>query len=358
MDFHLLIVILSLSTSVCARTEEDEGVKYANKCEVCKILATELEERLKETGKSHDVLETGYALDDVKPKKKTEYHKSELRFIESLEGVCDRILEYNIHKEREDSTRFAKGMSQTFQTLHGLVDKGVKVELGIPYELWDKPSAEVTNMKTQCETVLEQNENALEDWYWNYQHLPLKDYLCRDRFLKGDTDSCLDEVVQPKKEKKKKAAKKELKLKIRLSNMCRLKSEIIRFLFQEFKNLQLNPNISDLNQRLSISNSEDFELHDFSIDIDECGVSQPNIENSCENVVLHKLLSYGGFEYSLKDVPHSSSADLSEVISSQNLSIVCGSDDFQMQTVPFDAFSNKNSVNHIPNSFSTHLCSF
>lgn len=116
---------------------------------VCKILAIELEERLKETGKSRDVIETGYSVDDVKPKKKKEYAKSELRFIESLEGVCDRILEYNIHKEREDSTRFAKGMSQTFQTLHGLVDKGVKVELGIPYELWDKPSVEVTNMKSQ-----------------------------------------------------------------------------------------------------------------------------------------------------------------------------------------------------------------
>lgn len=58
--------------------------------------------------------------------------------MESLENVCDRILEYNIHKERKDSTRFAKGMSQTFKTLHGLVDKGVKVELGIPYELWGK----------------------------------------------------------------------------------------------------------------------------------------------------------------------------------------------------------------------------
>lgn len=116
---------------------------------VCKILATELEERLEETGKTHDVIETGYALDDVKPKKKKEYKKSELRLVESLDGVCDRILQYNIHKERTDSTRFAKGMSQTFQALHGLVDKGVKVELGIPYELWDKPSAEITNMKTQ-----------------------------------------------------------------------------------------------------------------------------------------------------------------------------------------------------------------
>lgn len=45
----------------------------------------------------------------------------ELRLVESLDGLCERILEYNIHKERTDSTRFAKGMSQTFQTLHGLV---------------------------------------------------------------------------------------------------------------------------------------------------------------------------------------------------------------------------------------------
>lgn len=120
---------------------------------MCKILAIELESRLDETGKSSDIIETGYSVDDVKPKKKKEYKKSELRLIESLDGVCNRILEYNIHKERDDSTRFAKGMSQTFQTLHGLVDKGVKVELGIPYELWDSPSAEITKLKTQVRKV-------------------------------------------------------------------------------------------------------------------------------------------------------------------------------------------------------------
>lgn len=124
---------------------------------VCKYLAIELEERLKETGKTSDVIETGYSL-DARPKKKIKYAKSELRLVESLENVCDRLLEYNIHKERKDSTRFAKGMSQTFQALHGLVDKGVKVDLGIPLELWDKPSAEVTHMKSQCESLLERHE--------------------------------------------------------------------------------------------------------------------------------------------------------------------------------------------------------
>lgn len=48
-------------------------------------------------------------------------------------------------------------------------DKGVKVELGIPYELWDKPSVEITTLKTQCEDMLENHESDIEEWYFNYQ---------------------------------------------------------------------------------------------------------------------------------------------------------------------------------------------
>lgn len=197
---HILVYLLTTVSIIHNEevlTEEDVGVKYANKCEVCKILATELQGRLEETGKIHDVIEIGYSLDDVQPKKKTKYQKSELRLIESMEGVCEKVLEYNIHKERQDSTRFAKGMSQTFKTLHGLVDKGVKVDLGIPLELWDKPSAEITQMKTQCESLLEQNEEAIENWYWNHQEDDLKNYLCTKNALQGKDDSCLYEVLSP-----------------------------------------------------------------------------------------------------------------------------------------------------------------
>jgi hypothetical protein len=132
-----------------------------------------------------------------------DFVKSETRFIESLENVCDRILEYNIHKERKDSTRFAKGMSETFQTLHGLVDKGVKVELGIPLELWDKPSAEVTQLKTQCETLLERYEPDIEEWYFQHQDggEALIDFLCRDRVLAKRDPSCLYEVPKPRERK-------------------------------------------------------------------------------------------------------------------------------------------------------------
>lgn len=173
---------------------EEHGVKYANQCEACKIMATELEARLAETGKTHDVLEIGYSVDDIAPKKRKEYTKSELRLVESMENICERVLEYNIHKERTDSTRFAKGMSQTFKTLHGLVDRGVKVELGIPFELWDNPSVEITTLKTQCENLLENHEQDIEDWYYNHQgKVPLMKYLCTDRALKGQDDSCLKE---------------------------------------------------------------------------------------------------------------------------------------------------------------------
>lgn len=209
---QILFTYLSISYFVTGGPEEEHGVKYASKCEVCKVVATELEAKLDETGKTHDVLEIGYSVDDVSPKRKKEYKKSELRLVESMEDVCERILEYNIHKERTDSTRFAKGMSQTFKTLHTLVQKGVTVDLGMPYELWDKPSVEITTLKSQCEDLLENHESDIEDWYHNHQgKIPLIRYLCSERALKGNDDSCLkekgetgSEVKEKKKRKKKK----------------------------------------------------------------------------------------------------------------------------------------------------------
>uniref|UniRef100_A0A2M4AQM2 Putative conserved secreted protein n=1 Tax=Anopheles triannulatus TaxID=58253 RepID=A0A2M4AQM2_9DIPT len=216
----LLLLCCALSgitiRPIHAGPEENEGVKYADRCEACKVLATELQARLSETGRSHDVIELGYSVDDVKPKKRTEYRRSELRLLETLENVCERILEYNIHKERKDSTRFAKGMSQTFQTLHGLVNKGVKVDLGIPYELWDKPSAEITQMKTQCESLIEGYEHVIEKWYFEKQdEKPLIEYLCVDNVLKNKNTQCLNETLEEseKKEKEQEQEKKEEKKK-------------------------------------------------------------------------------------------------------------------------------------------------
>lgn len=47
---------------------------------------------------------------------------SELKLIEAIHEphICDEIKKYNVHAERIGSLRYAKGMSETMSTLHGL----------------------------------------------------------------------------------------------------------------------------------------------------------------------------------------------------------------------------------------------
>ncbi len=93
--------------------EEQYGVRYADECEVCKIVTLELSRSLAKSASSHSVIETGYSIE--KEKKKVKYSQSELHLVEVLDEVCDGLLRYNIHKERQDWTRFAPGTSETFE---------------------------------------------------------------------------------------------------------------------------------------------------------------------------------------------------------------------------------------------------
>ncbi|XP_013401233.1 protein canopy 4 [Lingula anatina] len=199
----LFVVILAVSGVELEGIEDEHGVRIPTKCEVCKYLVTELQQRLSETSSS-EVLRTGHGL-DKKPLKEIKYDKSDLRLIEALTDphVCDKILEYNVHKEKKGSMRYAKGMSETMQTLHGLVDKGVKVELGMPYELWDKPSAEVTAMQRKCYKMVEDYEEDIEDWYYNNREKDMIEYFCSNLVLKGNDDkTCLTEKEEPEEDKK------------------------------------------------------------------------------------------------------------------------------------------------------------
>ena len=189
-----LALALTLTATICSGDDFDEknyGVKFADDCEVCKIVSVEFTTLLAESASKHGVVETGYSID--RKKKKTKYVKSELRLVETLEELCGKLWDYRIHKERNDWTRFARGTSETFKALEGLVDKGVKVDIGIPKELWGQPSAEVTHLKTQCEQLLEEHEEDIEDWYFKHQEKQsLEDYLCRKKALRTKDKSCLD----------------------------------------------------------------------------------------------------------------------------------------------------------------------
>ncbi|XP_028284996.1 protein canopy 4 [Parambassis ranga] len=179
---------------ICDFVSADEDERLPNKCEVCKFLTVELQEALQKTGRSKEVLEVGEVLDTGKRRRKIKYNTSETRLTEAIDNICEGILQYNVHAERPGSLRYAKGSSQTMTTLRNLVNKGVKVDLGLPYELWDEPSAEVSNMKKQCETMLEEYEEVVEDWYFHHQDQRLEKFLCENHVLKTSNQECLEEV--------------------------------------------------------------------------------------------------------------------------------------------------------------------
>ncbi|XP_077192471.1 protein canopy homolog 3 isoform X2 [Paroedura picta] len=165
---------------------------------VCKIVALELKSSFEETGRTKEVIDTKYGFLDGRGSQ-IKYTKSDIRLIDVQENICNRILAYNLHKERTGSNRFAKGMSETFETLHNLVHKGVKVVMDIPYELWNETSAEVADLKKQCDTMVEEYEDVIEDWYKNHQEEDLSHFLCANHVLKGKDTSCLTEKWNGKK---------------------------------------------------------------------------------------------------------------------------------------------------------------
>ncbi|XP_013880006.1 protein canopy 4 isoform X2 [Austrofundulus limnaeus] len=175
--------IVALLCACCSLAAADQDERMPNKCEVCKFLTVELQEALEKTGRSKEVLEVGDVLDTGKRRRKIKYNTSETRLTEVLDDICERILQYNVHAERPGSLRYSKGSSQTMTTLKNLVNKGVKVDLGMPYELWDEPSAEVTDLKKQCEMMLERYEEVVEDWYFHHQDQRLDSFLCKEHVL-------------------------------------------------------------------------------------------------------------------------------------------------------------------------------
>ncbi|KAB1263034.1 Protein canopy-like protein 4 [Camelus dromedarius] len=192
----MLLFILTMYSAWAGmpKEEDDDTERLPSKCEVCKLLSLELQEELSRTGRSREVLELGQVLDTGKRKRHIPYSVSETRLEEALENLCERILDYSVHAERKGSLRYAKGQSQTMAVLKGLVEKGVKVDLGIPLELWDEPSVEVTFLKKQCEMMLEESEDIVEDWYFHHQEQPLQHFLCEGHVLPATETACLQET--------------------------------------------------------------------------------------------------------------------------------------------------------------------
>jgi len=194
----LLLLIISVDGGDKRKGDDDadetdkHGVREPSPCEVCRILAFELNEQLIKTDKKETITVGDF---ERKTLKKIDYQKSESRLIEVQEKVCSDIEKYQIHAEHKRGVmRYRKHMSETMSTLNGLRLKGVKVELGIPEDLWNSTSAETSKLKRQCDKLLEEAEESIEEWYMSDGAKPaILDYLCRERLLKAADKSCLDE---------------------------------------------------------------------------------------------------------------------------------------------------------------------
>ncbi|XP_028395360.1 protein canopy 4-like [Dendronephthya gigantea] len=154
---------------------------------------------------SKDVLKLGHDLQTEKHRKTIIYKNSELRLIEALENVCENFRKYKVHKDKKDHERYSPDESATFKTLNALRDRGVKVNLGFPDEMWNAPDAEVVKLKTQCENMVEEYEEDISEWYYKHQDSNLYNWLCRDRILsEKDLDKgCLKALGMAMKSKRK-----------------------------------------------------------------------------------------------------------------------------------------------------------
>ncbi|KAL9982871.1 hypothetical protein ACROYT_G004981 [Oculina patagonica] len=160
---------------------DEEEEKLPTRCHVCKHLVQELQDELERSGKSNEIFRTGQIFQEQR--KEINYRKSEVRLNEALENACSNVLDYKVHKDKVKALRYEKKESVTFNTLKGLKNRGVKVELGFPYEMWDTPDAEVTRLKSRCELMVETFEDDLTQWYWHHQNDNLTEWLCLERVL-------------------------------------------------------------------------------------------------------------------------------------------------------------------------------
>lgn len=208
--FAASVLLMAIFVTIDADIDEEEAA-LPTKCHVCKHLVQELQDELERSGKSKEVFRIGQIFQEQH--KEVNYQYSEVRLNEALENACSNVLDYKVHKDKVKALRYEKKESVTFNTLKGLKNRGVKVELGFPYEMWDTPDAEVTRLKSRCELMVETYEDDLTQWYWHHQKENLTNWLCIERVLDPGEEECFNETEAEKKDDQKDSEGKEEKEK-------------------------------------------------------------------------------------------------------------------------------------------------
>jgi len=164
------------------------------KCQVCRVLVTELMIELNKTANVKDTLHLTNRLDGDETEdsqKAINYQRSEIRLMESLEHVCKNTRNYKAIAGPDFP--YLKGVKSMFQTeLENMMGKsGLKLQLDAPKDIVDDPTLEVKRLEAFCNQMIETNEEDIEDWYMNHQEKDPIDYVCKTRILKEKDTECL-----------------------------------------------------------------------------------------------------------------------------------------------------------------------
>ncbi|KXJ23322.1 Protein canopy 4 [Exaiptasia diaphana] len=124
----------------------------------------------------------GYSM-DLSEDKKINYQTSEIRFMEVLDNLCDRMRLYQARAGPEFP--YIRGAVGHLREVFNDMSKKSKVKLNfeLPDDIIDDYTHEITRVKFECIHLLEKVEEHLEDWYFNHQNEDLMKWLCEGKIL-------------------------------------------------------------------------------------------------------------------------------------------------------------------------------
>ncbi|CAB4025462.1 Hypothetical predicted protein [Paramuricea clavata] len=118
-----------------------------------------------------------------------------------MENVCDQMKSYVSRARRKFP--YIKGVKSHFREgLDNLVENSA-VKLNIetpPDDLMDDSTKEIIRLKFKCVYMLEEYEEDITEWYFQYREQNLLDWLCKLRVLNNEDQGCLgesDDLVAP-----------------------------------------------------------------------------------------------------------------------------------------------------------------
>ncbi|KAK2570471.1 Protein canopy 4 [Acropora cervicornis] len=143
--------------------------------------------------KCQEDIPRGYVLEDLEDHDKNiHYERSELRLMDVLDSLCQRMKLYQA-RAGPDFPYIKGAKSQLREVMDDLTQRSkVKLNYELPDEVVEDYTYEMGRLKFKCIHLLEQHEEDLTQWYFSDQNENLMSWLCVERVLDENERDCLN----------------------------------------------------------------------------------------------------------------------------------------------------------------------